>query len=134
MYKHPNLEHFKFTEGYWFEDTPISYMIAALPVRIATTDSIVYGYRLNQTALQQKPFDLQYDQRAYEYLLKHTLMNAGRICKQPRKIRESVFVLTSYLKNEYFDGFNTNDYKMMKLEKAMEKKRFFQFELLKLHI
>ncbi|WP_294376819.1 hypothetical protein [uncultured Clostridium sp.] len=67
-------------------------------------------------------------------MLKQTLMTAGRICKQPWKVRESVFVLTSYLKNEYFDGFKTNDYKMMKLEKALEKKRFFQFELLKLHI
>lgn len=156
IFKYSVLKNYQFPEGFWFEDTPISFMIAALPVRIATTENTVYGYRLNpdgitakavfnkksidsywitEQCLQDFPlFDLKYDQRAYEYLLKQTLMNAGRIRKQPRKIRESVFVLTSFLKKEYFDGFKTNDPKMMEIEKALEKKRFVQFELLKLHI
>lgn len=156
IFKYSVLKNFQFPEGFWFEDTPISFMIAALPVKTATTQNIVYGYRLNPDGITSKAvfnvksidsywiteqclqdfhsFDLQYDQRAYEYLLKQTLMNAGRICNQSRKVRESVFILTSYLKEEYFGGFKTNNYKMKKIEKALEKKRFFQFELLKLHI
>ena len=156
LYKYTIFEHFKFPEGYWFEDTPISFILTGLPLNIFLINDIIYGYRLNNNGITAKSlnsnksidsywitelcleefskFNLQYDQREYEYLLKQTLMTAGRICKQPWKVRESVFVLTSYLKNEYFDGFKTNDYKMMKLEKALEKKRFFQFELLKLHI
>lgn len=61
-------------------------------------------------------------------------MNAGRICNQSRNIRESVLVLISYLKREYFNGIETLNSKMKKLENAIEMKRFIQFELLKLHI
>lgn len=156
IFKYSVLKNFHFPEGFWFEDTPISFMIAALPVRRATIKNIVYGYRLNpdgitakaafskksidsywitEQCLQEFPvFNLQYDQRAYEYLLKQTLMNAGRICNQPKQIRECVFVLTSYLKNEYFSGLKTQNPKMKKIEKALDNRRFIQFELLKLHL
>lgn len=55
---------------------------------------------------------MTYDQRAYEYLLKQTLMNAGRINKQNKEIREAEFVLTSHLIAKYFkDEFHTENKK-----------------------
>lgn len=156
IFKYSVLKNFQFPEGFWFEDTPISFMIAALPVRIATVKNIIYGYRLNPEGITAKAiysnksidsywiteqcledfplFDLQYDQRAYEYFLRQTLMNACRICNQPRKVREAVFVMESYLKHKYFEELRTQNPKMKKLEKAIENRRFIQFELLKLHI
>lgn len=156
LYKYSVLEHFQFPEGYWFEDTPISFILAAMPLKIVTISDIVYGYRINPqgitatASLSEKSIDsywvtelcleefskfkLIYDQRAYEYLLKQTLMNAGRVHKQHFKICEAEFVLTSQLIRKYFgDKFYTKNKKMRDIEKALKKKRFVQFELLKIN-
>lgn len=156
LYKYSVLEHFQFPEGYWFEDTPISFILAAMPLKIVTISDIVYGYRINPqgitaTASSSKKsidsywvtelcleefskFQLIYDQRAYEYLLKQTLMNAGRVNKQHFKICEAEFVLTSQLILEYFgDKYYTKNKKMRDVEKALKNKRFVQFELLRLN-
>lgn len=47
LYKYNVMEHFQFPEGFWFEDTPLSFMIAAMPYRCAAIKDIVYGYRFN---------------------------------------------------------------------------------------
>lgn len=156
LYKYSVLAHFQFPEGYWFEDTPISFILAAMPLKIVTISDIIYGYRLNpqgitataslnkksidsywvtELCLQEFPkFKVTYDQRAYEYLLKQTLMNAGRINKQTKEIREAEFVLTSQLIERYFyNEFYTENKKMRDVENALKKKRFVQFELLKLN-
>ena len=72
---------------------------------------------------------MSYDQRAYEYLLRQSLMNATRIKNQGKKIREAVFVLTSELMRIYFGGFSSKDSKMKKIEMALRNKQFIQFEL-----
>lgn len=115
LYKYSVLEHFQFPEGYWFEDTPISFILAAMPLKIVTISDIVYGYRINPqgitaTASSSKKsidsywvtelcleefskFQLIYDQRAYEYLLKQTLMNAGRLSYYYDNDREGFYRL-----------------------------------------
>lgn len=151
-YKHAVLQNFQFPEGFWFEDTPISFMLMAMPYRFAAVKDITYGYRYNPTGitatarkrrksvdsywiteecLKEFPdFGLEYDQRAYEYLLRQSIMNEKRIIFQPRRIREAVFVLTTELMELYFDGFKTQDSAMVKIENALRKSRFLQFELL----
>lgn len=47
LYKYNVMEHFQFPEGFWFEDTPLSFMIAAMPYRCAAIKDIIYGYRFN---------------------------------------------------------------------------------------
>lgn len=156
LYKYSVLKHFQFPEGYWFEDTPISFILAAMPLKIVTISDIVYGYRINPqgitatAGLSKKSIDsywitelcleefskfgLIYDQRAYEYLMKQTLMNAGRINKQHKKICEAEFILTSQLIRKYFsDKCYTKNEKMRDVEKALKNKRFVQFELLRLN-
>lgn len=47
LYKYSVLKHFQFPEEYWFADTPISFIIAVMPLKIVTISDIIYGYRLN---------------------------------------------------------------------------------------
>lgn len=154
LYKYTVLEHFQFPEGFWFEDTPLSFIIAAMPYRCVAIQNIVYGYRYNPngiTATSRKnvrsvesywiteeclkeflQFGLSYDQRAYEYLLRQSLMNEKRTCEQPRKVREAQFILTAKLMDEYFAGFCTPNTRMKRIENVLRKRQYIQFELLKL--
>ncbi len=112
IYKAEVLQNFQFPEGYWFEDIPITFILTALSYRHKTITDVIYGYRLNpngitaregyykksvdtywvtEKCLEEFPlFDLPYDQRAYEFLLQQSIMNARRTFKQPRMIQEDV--------------------------------------------
>lgn len=151
LYKHNVMEHFQFPEGFWFEDTPLSFMIAAMPYRCVAMQDIIYGYRFNpegitavaekkrrsvesywitETCLEEFPsFNLLYDQRAYEYLLRQSLINEARTRHQPYRIREAQFVLTAGLMEKYFAEFKTNDIEMEWIEKALRKRQFVTFDL-----
>ena len=90
---------------------------------------------VTELCLNELPrFKVSYDQRAYEYLLRQSLMNETRIKKQGKKIREAVFVLTSELMKNYFSGFSSKDSKMKKIEIALRNRQFIQFELSKLYL
>ena len=154
IYKYSVLEHFQFPDGYWFEDTPISFILAAMPYKIVSIEAIVYGYRLNsdgitskaiysdkaldsywitEQCLQEFPeFNIAYDQRAYEYLLRQSQMNYGRACKRSDKACEAEFILTAELIDRFFEGFHTEDNKMKKIESALKNKRYIQFKLFSL--
>ena len=154
LYKYNVLENFRFPEGYWFEDTPISFIIAAMPFRFATIKDIVYYYRINpegisavsvngkksidsywitEECLEEFPvFNLKYDQRAYEYVLKQSIMNEMRSRKRPVRIREAEFILTNKILENYFKDYQTQDFQMKTIEKALRKKQFIKFELLTL--
>ena len=156
LYKSSVLKNFQFPDGYWFEDTPITFILAAMPIKVVTIKDIIYGYRLNPNGITAKAifykksvdtfwvtelclnelprFKVAYDQQAYEYLLRQSLMNATRIKNQGRKIREAVFVLTSELMRVHFRGFSSENPKMKKIEKALRDKQFIQFELSKLYL
>lgn len=151
LYKYNVMEHFQFPEGFWFEDTPLSFMIAAMPYRCAAIKDIVYGYRFNpqgitatarkkkravesywitEACLEEFPiFNLSYDQRAYEYLLRQSLQNEGRTRHQSYRIRKAQFVLTAELMERYFAGFKTRKPAMEWVEEALRKRRFVRFDL-----
>lgn len=152
VYKYTVLQNFRFPEGFWFEDTPISFMLTAKPYRFVAVEDVIYGYRYNPTGITAtarkrkkvvdsywiteeclKEFDrfgVAYDQRAYEYLLRQSVMNERRIVFQPRKVREAIFVLTIELIKKYFDGYKTQDIAMKKIEGALSRKQFLKFEFL----
>lgn len=152
LYKYNVIEHFQFPEGFWFEDTPLSFILAALPYKTEVIQDIVYGYRLNPegisaTAGRKKrsvesywiteecleefeKFGVMYDQRAYEYLLRQSIMNGCRVRHQSKRIREAIFVLTAGLMEKYFPGFRTEIDEMKKIEKALRKRQFIKFDLL----
>ena len=121
LYKYNVMEHFQFPEGFWFEDTPLSFMIAAMPYRCAA---------ITEACLEEFPiFSLSYDQRAYEYLLRQSLQNEGRTRHQPYRIRKAQFVLTAELMERYFAGFKTRKPAMEWVEEALRKRQFVRFDL-----
>lgn len=125
LYKYTVLKNFCFPLGYWFEDTPISFILAALPFTHVTTSEVIYGYR------QEFPlFGVPYDQCAYQYLLQQSIMTARRIRKQPWRIREAVFVLTRGLMQQYFNEYSTEDSRLSELESALKNNEFLKFEWL----
>lgn len=149
LYKYTVLEHFQFPEGYWFEDTPISFILAAMPLNIVSIKDMVYGYRLNLEGITSKAvkskksvdsywiteqcleeftkFNLEYNQRAYEYLLNQSLMNAGRTRYQSEMVNEAQFVLMSCLIENYFPQYYTSNRKMLLVEKALKNRSYRQF-------
>ena len=151
LYKYNVMEHFQFPEGFWFEDTPVSFILAALPYRCVAIHDIVYGYRKNpegisKTAKKKKrsvesywiteecleefgAFGMPYDQRAFEYLLRQSILNEDRLREQPREIRRAAFVLTADLKEKYFPGFQYNSCDMKRIEEALRSSQFVKFEL-----
>jgi glycosyltransferase involved in cell wall biosynthesis len=150
LFKAEVMEHFKFPEGYWFEDTPISFVLYGAGYSSKIIPDVVYGYRLNPDGITAKSggskrsiesyyitelclrefpqFGVKYDQRAYEYFLRQCMMNWSRTRKQPRSIREAIFVLECRLMEKYFNDRHSevnND-----IEVALRKKQFQKFEVL----
>lgn len=153
LYRCTVLQHFQFPVGFWFEDTPLSFLLAAMPWRCVVIPDVVYGYRMNpagisarsarrdkaidsywitEECLKEFPdFGLSYDQRAYEYLLRQSRMNAFRVRYRPKAVREAVFVLTCLLLEQYFPAFHTEDKDLKPLEQALRNRQFAKFSLLR---
>ena len=150
LFKAEVMEHFQFPEGYWFEDTPISFMLYGAGYSSKIIPDVVYGYRLNPDGITAKSggskrsvesyyitelclrefpqFGVKYDQRAYEYFLRQCQMNWSRIRKQPKEIREAIFVLECGLMEKYFNGWHSKVNE--DIEVALRKKQFHKFEVL----
>ncbi|KFJ02247.1 glycosyltransferase family 2 protein [Bifidobacterium thermacidophilum] len=150
VYRAEVLEHFKFPEGYWFEDTPISFILFGAGYSSTIIHNIVYRYRINPngitstsgssrrsvesfyiTALCLKEFPafhVRYDQRAYGYFLRQCLMNWSRTRKRPKDVREAIFVLESGLLEKYFKDMHSE--KNVGVETALRKRQFQKFEVL----
>lgn len=144
------MEHFKFPEGYWFEDTPISFMMYGAGYSSKIIPDVVYGYRLNPDGITAKSgeskrsvesyyitelclrefpqFGVKYDKRAYEYFLRQCQMNWSRTRKQPKEIREAIFVLECGLREKYFK--NQHSEVNADIELSLRKKQFHKFEVL----
>lgn len=150
LFKAEVLEHFQFPEGYWFEDTPLSFILYGAGYSSKVIPDVVYGYRLNPdgitarssgskrsvesyyiTALCLREFPLfgvTYDQRAYEYFLRQCIMNWSRTRKQPKNVREAIFVLECGLLEKYFGNQHSEMNK--DIETVLRRKEFQKFEVL----
>lgn len=150
LFKAEVMEHFQFPEGYWFEDTPISFILYGAGYSSKIIADVVYGYRLNPDGITAKSggskrsvesyyitelclrefpqFGVKYDKRAYEYFLRQCLMNWSRTRKQPKEIREAIFVLECGLREKYFK--NQHSEVNTDIEVALRKKQFHKFEVL----
>jgi glycosyltransferase involved in cell wall biosynthesis len=150
LYKAKVLEHFQFPEGYWFEDTPISFILYGAGYSSKVIPDMVYGYRLNPDGITAKSsgskrsvesyyitelclrefpqFEVKYDQRAYEYFLRQCFMNWSRTREQPKSIREAIFVLECGLMEKYFRDLQSK--KNKGIETALRKRQFKKFEVL----
>lgn len=153
LYKYSVLENYQFPEGYWFEDTPISFLLAGLPLKFAAIDKTVYEYRINPNGITQKAaysnksvdsywiteqclldfskFGVPYNQRAYDYFIHQTVVSYLRTRRMPYRIRKAIFILTEDCMKRFFDSnFTVSQSSYRQLETAIKKKRFLQYELL----
>lgn len=150
VFKAKILEHFQFPEGYWFEDTPVSFILYGKDYSYKCISNVVYGYRLNpngitatsvgkvksidsfyitELCLKEFPiFDVSYNQRAYEYFLEQCVTNYWRTVKLSKNIRKAIFVLESTLMENYFKHFSSETNK--DIEEVLQKKQFLKFEIL----
>lgn len=74
-------------------------------------------------------YGLKFNHRAYEYLLRQSIMNAKRNFRQPKKVREAIFILTSSLIEKYFEDFRIEDPSLKGIEKSLRTHNFFKFEM-----
>lgn len=150
LYRWNVLQNFKFPEGFWFEDTPVSFILASMSYRFGAIEDLVYGYRRNpngitataakrnkaldtfwitERCLEEFPmFGVNYNQEAYEYLLRQSVTNWNRTRRQPRKIRKAIFVLTSNLMDNYFKNMRTQNAEMKDLEESLRNRKFVKYE------
>lgn len=150
LFKAEVLEHFQFPEGYWFEDTPISFILYGAGYSSKVIPDLVYGYRLNPDGITAKSsrskrsvesyyitelclrefpqFGVKYDQRAYEYFLRQCVMNWFRTRSQPKNVREAIFIMECGLMGKYFQDLHSEVNK--DIEAALQKKQFQKFEVL----
>ena len=150
IYHHTVFKNVKFPEGYWFEDTLIKFILGGLGLKTKKLDDIVYCYRINpdgitakalnepktadtywitELCLEEYPaFEIEYDQKALDYLLTQSIINQIRVRRLPRKIRKAIFTLTVELIEKYFHNQVSTNHN--RIEKAIRDKQFMKFELL----
>lgn len=149
------LQHFQFPEGYWFEDTQISFILYGLHLKTKVIDNVIYGYRINPEGITSKSrfsrksvdsfyitelclkefpiFGARYDQGAYEYFLNQCRTNQRRAFHQPKNVQEAIFILECELRNHYFPDCRAMGNKDLEcIENALEKRQFARFRILTL--
>ena len=116
VYRGALFEHLCFPEGYWYEDSLLSYLIFPNAKNVWVTGHMAYGYRINQAGIvksshgKPKSVDtywiteelmaeharagLPADGAYFRYILLQIRLNQHRIADLPENIQESVFVLT----------------------------------------
>jgi len=116
VYRGALFEHLCFPEGYWYEDSLLSYLIFPNVRQAWVTEHMAYGYRINQAGIvksshgKPKSVDtywiteelmaehaqagLPADDAYFRYILLQIRLNQHRIADLPEEIQESVFVLT----------------------------------------
>lgn len=124
VYRAEIFETLCFPEGFWYEDSLLSYLIFPAVKRAFLCPHICYGYRINESGIvktsQGKPravetywiteqlmaehaeAGLPFDEAFYEYLLLQSRLNQLRVADLDPQIQESVFILTCGLMERYF--------------------------------
>ena len=150
LYHHTVFKEFQFPGGYWFEDTPIKFLISRMDLKIKKQNEFIYCYRKNpdgitakslnqrksldsywvtELCLEEMPaFGIKYDQRSYDNLLNQSILNLKRIRKQPQRIRKAMFVLTNEVVEKYFPDMGSAKY--AEIDNAIRNRQFAKYELL----
>ena len=116
-------DRYQFPEGFWFEDTIMSFLIYPQSMRVRTVENIVYNYRVNNQGITNTLFGKdkcidtvwvlkeivssgeleKYDRSVFqEIVLKHIMLSCNRCFGLDKKVRESVFVCLRQLYLDYF--------------------------------
>ena len=140
----------QFPEGYWYEDSLLSYLIFPRLRRTGVSSEVVYGYRINPSGIvkasQGKPravdtfyitetliaahdrAGLPVDDAYLRYLLLQFRLNQFRLADLPGEIQESVFVLTCGLFERIFPA-DWTDRRSRALLRALKRRDFGAFRM-----
>lgn len=150
VYKAELFERLCFPEGFWYEDSLLSYLIFPAVKDAWLCPQVCYGYRINESGIVKasvgKPravetywiterlleehvgAGLPLDEPFREYLLLQARLNQLRVEHLPEEVQESVFVLTCQLLDRYFpDGLSLPGQK--NLQKALRERDFGSFKM-----
>ncbi len=141
-----------FPEGYWYEDTIMSYLVYPRSEKTITVEDIVYSYRKNPGGFSHirgnnaklldtywvmelmlrdmKKLGISHGQSIYEQYLKSILTGCKRLMFMKRNIRKATLSLYSQMLCSEWEGYTTQDARMKGFEKAVRNNQYGIFTLL----
>ena len=152
IYRSELFKNIGFPEGYWFEDTLNSLIIADMSKHNSIIEDLVYDYRHNPKGITQSSkgsnrnidsywvtkqllqdrllLGLQDNQRLYEQMLKQVCWNCIRVASIGNKdVDFALFSCCVDLWNRRFLNFKTEQDKYKDLENALRNKNFYLYKL-----
>ena len=150
LYKVTLLEKICFPEGYWYEDSVLSFLIFSLAEEIWVSRQMCSSYRINQEGIvktsvgkpravetywiteslmeQRQQLGLPMDEKFFGFILLQLRLNQLRLADLPESIQESAFVLSCDLLDRYFAP-EVMVGKEKNLIKALQKRDFGMFRM-----
>ncbi len=135
-----------FPEGYWYEDTIISYLVYTRSRVTYTTDAVVYCYRKNANGFSHikgnqaklldsywiyeimladmKKLELGYTQELYEQFLESIRICGKRIMYMDQPIQRAVLSGCARILNQEFADFSTNREHLKFFEKVVRNNQY----------
>lgn len=145
-------ENIKYPEGYWYEDTIISYLIFPQCKNASTISDVVYWYRRNpkgntiaskkknkcidtfwileQMLEDMKKLNIEKTQDIYEETLKQIHLNFIRTQFMDDKVKKSIFILSANIIKTHFKNYNSLDHNYKELEYSLRNNdynKYFMF-------
>ena len=150
VFKAALFENRSFPEGYWFEDTVLSFLMYPLVNNAYFIKDFVYKYRNNpnsitnlsthnprccetywitETLLQEhEKLGLPRDVLYLRKFFRQVLLNAKRTSAMSKEVQESIFVLSCELMDKYIDSSKVTPY-WKALYKCMKNRKFEAYRL-----
>lgn len=150
VYRAELFEDLCYPEGYWYEDSIITFLVFPKLTNVYVIPHICYGYRINEAGIvrsshgkpksvetywitelmMQRYKDLNYPvtDSYFRSILHQFHLNQHRVSDLSVEIQESVFVLSCALLEQYFPDRTTDDSHSVLL-KAMRNKDFGTFKM-----
>lgn len=150
VFKASCFENIIFPEGYWYEDSIMSFLV--YPGKsIWMIEDFVYLYRLNPKGITQsgkgKPkavdsywitellmqcrseMNLPMDKAFLEKYLRQIVLNQNRMARLPEFIQESAFILSAEMMTQYFDEEIIRSAKYKRLVQALADRDWGMYKL-----
>ncbi|MBQ2800387.1 MAG: glycosyltransferase family 2 protein [Lachnospiraceae bacterium] len=141
-----------FPEGYWYEDTIMSYLVYPRSTKTVTIEDIVYSYRRNPRGFSHirgnngklldtywvmelmlrdmEKLSISRGQSIYEQYLKSILTGCKRLMYMKKSIRKATLSLYSQMLCSVWEEYSTQDERMKGFEKAVRNNQYGIFKLL----
>lgn len=150
VYKARLFEGIKFPQGYWFEDSILSFLVYTLAKNKGVVSDFVYSYRINEKGISslsggnpksidtywitQKLMEIRENMgiAANEFyfnkIMAQIIINQKRLVMLPEYIQESIFVLSADLVEKYFSKDLIKENKDKPILKLLLKKDWGTFK------